>query len=370
MALTGRALDPFFAAVVEATEEAVLNSMLAAPTVTGRDGNTSYGLPVEQVLRAAAGQRPAWRSALSSGEPHAPPVAPRVPSVRELHGETVADDYAWMRDPDEPAFQRIPGRRARAITTPRAGIWTDWPSTLAAEAAGRIPAGPEDSVSWPRGRIHVPHEDAGRTATTGSFCAREADEHAEQVLLDENLVAARDRDSPTSGSASRVRTVPARLVGRPQRGRDLRAAHPGPANGGGPARRSSRRSYPGVAWSVDSRLPLLSRARRAAPAVSGVAPCGGHGGRAPTCSCSRSADQRFELTLEGSRSGELADHHAASRDTTEVRRHRSAAIRWTIRFWSSPGSAAPSTGSITPGEPAMIRAACTWSRIPRPRSSR
>jgi D-aminopeptidase len=42
-------LDPFFAAVVEATEEAVLNSMLSAPTVTGRDGNTSHGLPPERV---------------------------------------------------------------------------------------------------------------------------------------------------------------------------------------------------------------------------------------------------------------------------------------------------------------------------------
>ncbi len=52
----GPALDPFFAAVVEATEEAVLKSLLAAPTVTGRDGNTSYGLPAGQVaelLRAA-----------------------------------------------------------------------------------------------------------------------------------------------------------------------------------------------------------------------------------------------------------------------------------------------------------------------------
>ncbi len=37
--VTGRALDPFFAAVVEASEEAVLNSMFTAPTVTGRDGN-------------------------------------------------------------------------------------------------------------------------------------------------------------------------------------------------------------------------------------------------------------------------------------------------------------------------------------------
>jgi hypothetical protein len=27
----------------------VLNSLLAAPTVTGRSGNTSYGLPVDEV---------------------------------------------------------------------------------------------------------------------------------------------------------------------------------------------------------------------------------------------------------------------------------------------------------------------------------
>jgi D-aminopeptidase len=54
--LTANALDPFFAAVVEATEEAVLNSMLTAPTVTGRDGHSSPGLPADQVrdlLRAA-----------------------------------------------------------------------------------------------------------------------------------------------------------------------------------------------------------------------------------------------------------------------------------------------------------------------------
>jgi D-aminopeptidase len=47
--VSGRELDPLFAAVVEATEEAVLNSLLAAPTVTGRDGHTSYGLPAERV---------------------------------------------------------------------------------------------------------------------------------------------------------------------------------------------------------------------------------------------------------------------------------------------------------------------------------
>jgi len=47
--VSGRALDPFFDAVVEATEEAVLNSMLTAPTVTGRDGNTSPRLDGDMV---------------------------------------------------------------------------------------------------------------------------------------------------------------------------------------------------------------------------------------------------------------------------------------------------------------------------------
>jgi D-aminopeptidase len=49
--IAGAGLDPFFAAVVESTEEAVLNSLLAAPTVTGRDGNVSRALPVDQVRR-------------------------------------------------------------------------------------------------------------------------------------------------------------------------------------------------------------------------------------------------------------------------------------------------------------------------------
>jgi D-aminopeptidase len=54
--LSGSALDPFFAAAVEATEEAVLNSLLMARTVVGRDGNTAVGLSADQVsalLRSA-----------------------------------------------------------------------------------------------------------------------------------------------------------------------------------------------------------------------------------------------------------------------------------------------------------------------------
>jgi D-aminopeptidase len=49
--LSGRALDPLFEAVVDATDEAVLNSMLQSPTMVGRDGNTSPGLDADVVRR-------------------------------------------------------------------------------------------------------------------------------------------------------------------------------------------------------------------------------------------------------------------------------------------------------------------------------
>jgi D-aminopeptidase len=55
--VVGRALDPMFAAVVEAAEEAVLNSMFTAPTTVGRDGHTSETLHSPEVLRLLAGSR-------------------------------------------------------------------------------------------------------------------------------------------------------------------------------------------------------------------------------------------------------------------------------------------------------------------------
>jgi D-aminopeptidase len=59
--VVGSALNNYFAAVTEATEEAVLNSMLQAVTVTGRDGNTSYRLPagpLQRLLARHAGAAP------------------------------------------------------------------------------------------------------------------------------------------------------------------------------------------------------------------------------------------------------------------------------------------------------------------------
>ena len=53
-------LDPFFGAVVEATEEAVLDALFRADTVVGRDGHVARGLPVDRTLELlhAAGRLP------------------------------------------------------------------------------------------------------------------------------------------------------------------------------------------------------------------------------------------------------------------------------------------------------------------------
>ncbi len=43
-------IDPFFDAVVEATEEAIVNALIAAETMTGRDGITAYALEGETLV--------------------------------------------------------------------------------------------------------------------------------------------------------------------------------------------------------------------------------------------------------------------------------------------------------------------------------
>ena len=45
-------LDPLFHAVIEAVEEAILNAILASPTMVGRDGLTVHGLDGERLLEA------------------------------------------------------------------------------------------------------------------------------------------------------------------------------------------------------------------------------------------------------------------------------------------------------------------------------
>jgi D-aminopeptidase len=44
--------NALFEAVIDATEEAILNALLAAETMTGRGGNTVHALPHELLVEA------------------------------------------------------------------------------------------------------------------------------------------------------------------------------------------------------------------------------------------------------------------------------------------------------------------------------
>ena len=46
------AISPLFEAVIEATEEAIVNALVAAETMTGRDGRTAYALPHDRLVAA------------------------------------------------------------------------------------------------------------------------------------------------------------------------------------------------------------------------------------------------------------------------------------------------------------------------------
>jgi L-aminopeptidase/D-esterase-like protein len=45
-------MNPVFQATVEATEEAILNALLAAETMTGANGVRVYALPRDRLLEA------------------------------------------------------------------------------------------------------------------------------------------------------------------------------------------------------------------------------------------------------------------------------------------------------------------------------
>ena len=52
--LSNAYINPLFEAVVDSTEEAILNALLAAETMTGRDGNVAHALDAELLVEALA----------------------------------------------------------------------------------------------------------------------------------------------------------------------------------------------------------------------------------------------------------------------------------------------------------------------------
>jgi len=251
----------------------------------------------------------------SSGQPPVPPSAPRIRSVRELHGSTETDDYAWMRDHEHPALRDYLAEE-RAYYDGHAAQLAELTGRLVAESAGRIPDRAEDSVGWPlSGFIYRTRTPQGRENL--QFLRSRSGESAEEVLLDENIigeatgyvdVGARLPSPDGSLLAWSADTSGAEIYRL--RIRDLRS--------GGDLPDDIARSYPGTAWSADSQYLFylvpdelnrpfeLWRHRVGTAAADDVL-------------LFTETDARYEITLRASRSGQFAVITSACRDTTEVR---------------------------------------------------
>ncbi|HKA84292.1 MAG TPA: S9 family peptidase [Acidimicrobiales bacterium] len=133
--------------------------------------------------------------AASATAPAAPPVAQRVPVERRVHGETVVDEYAWLRDRDDPeviAHLERENAYLREVLAPTAGLRRavfDEIKARTQETDLTVPV--RKGEWWYYGRTVEGQQYAIRCRRTEA-----GDDGTEQVLVDFNEVAG---DSPYLG---------------------------------------------------------------------------------------------------------------------------------------------------------------------------
>jgi oligopeptidase B len=246
-----------------------------------------------------------------------PPVAPRSLPVDNPAGRAPdeADPYAWMRDRDRPAF--------RDYLAAERGYYDRWLDSVrglhgelaAGLTAREVPA--EESVSWRRGE-HTYFTQTVAGQQYERFCRTGAD--GTQVLLDENLLLA---DPGCTGGFVTLGVREVSPDGRllaysvdfagdevyQLRVRDL-------ASGTDLADRIER-TYYGLAWSADSRSLLYVttdaayRPHEVWRHVLGTGP-------GQDMLVFREEDERFELTVRATRSGQYVLIETESRASTET----------------------------------------------------
>jgi oligopeptidase B len=253
------------------------------------------------------------------------PAAARRPSVRDLHGETRADDYAWMRDRDDPALLEYLAAE-RAYYDAQSEHLEELVARLADEAVRRTPAGDEYSVTWEQGAY------AYRTRTPADsdfvqLLRSPAGETPEEVVLDDNVVATRTgfadvgvRHPSPDGSllAWSLDTSGAEIY--ELRIRDMSTGDDLPEVIGRASGMAYTTTgiYPNVAWSADSKYLFylapdeLTRPFQVWRHEVGTPATRDH-------LVFEEPDKRVDLMLHASRSGEVAIINGRSRDTTEVR---------------------------------------------------
>jgi oligopeptidase B len=257
---------------------------------------------------------------MSSWPPHAdqqplPPAAPRVPAIREVHGQAEADDYAWMRDHDSPAFREYLAAE-RAYYDASAARLAGLTSRLFAESAQRIGDQEEYSAPWPlAGFTYRTRTPAG--SENVQLLRSRSGESAEQVLLDENIVGAATGYVHTG---VREPSPDGRLLAwsADTSGDEVYRLRIRDLSTGEDLSDDIEQSYPGAAWSADSRYLFylvpdelnrpfqVWRHEVGTPASQDVL-------------LYSEEDERYWLLLHGSRSGQFAVITSEAFCSTDVR---------------------------------------------------
>jgi oligopeptidase B len=224
------------------------------------------------------------------------------------------DSYAWMRDHAAPALRDyLVAERAYydAHSQRLAGLAGE----LYQEATGRTADRSEDSVGWNlKGFVYRTRTLEGRENL--QFLRSQSGESSDLVLLDENIIAA---ETGFVDVGVREPSPDAALLAwsADVTGAEIYALRVRDLDTGADLPDVIERSYPGSAWSADSRQLFylvpdeLNRPCQVWRHRLGTDP-------AADVLVLEEADARFELTLRTSRSGEQIVITAASRDTTEV----------------------------------------------------
>ncbi|HEY2076603.1 MAG TPA: hypothetical protein VGH53_09705, partial [Streptosporangiaceae bacterium] len=231
-----------------------------------------------------------------------------------MHGYRDVDEYAWMRhDPaglaeylaDERAYYDGQTQTLAALT-----------SELYGEAVGRTPTAADDSVGWTLRGYRYWHRTPAGAENRQLLRAPLAGPAAEQLLIDENVLAA---DSGYVDVGTSEPSPDDRLLAwsADTSGSEIYQLRFTEIGTGRVLPDLIERSYPGGAWAGDSAhffylVPdELNRPYQVWRHTLGTA-------AETDVKVYEETDQRFELTLEASRSGGLIIITAESRDTTEV----------------------------------------------------
>ena len=245
-----------------------------------------------------------------------PPVAPRTPVVRDLHGQRDVDNYAWMRDHSAPAMQEyLAAERAYydAETSHLAALTKE----LYDEAVARTPQGSDDSVSWTLRGYHYLHRTPAGAEGKQLIRWRDGESPADgRVLLEEDVISA-DTGFVDVGTCEPSPDNRLLAWSADTSGAEIYELRFRDTATGQDRADVIERTYPGGAWAADSShffylVPdALYRPYQMWRHEVGAAP-------GSDVLVYEESDARFYLTLAPSRSGEQIVLTSESRDATEV----------------------------------------------------